>query len=172
MSGGDARPRGVGRRTGNVIRDALHRTTGLLLALLFVGGLAGQAYGVRPCPHHLRDAGEHAAHGPASAGAEGVHDHGGETEGHDPGGGTLPHHAAPSGGASVGTPASGAHGGPCTCVGSCLAGPASVLLPRTPVVPEPEAAGPEAVAPRAYDRHRTTSAYLLPFANGPPSLLP
>lgn len=156
-----------------MIRDALHRTTGLLLALLFVGGIAGQAYGVRPCPHHLRDAGEHAAHDPAStAGAEKAHDHGGEAEGHDPNGGTRLHQATPFGGASLGTSAPGAHGGPCTCVGSCLAGPASVLLPAAPVVPEPEAAGPVAVPPRADDRHRTTSAYLLPFANGPPSLLP
>ena len=137
-------------------RPIRRRVLAVLAGATLLLGVSSHAYGLRPCPHH-----EAVAHDGSGT------THVGETEHHGP--------ASDAGARAHDAPASDAgepgHG-PCTCVGECQ-GSGGALLPDVdaaavvaagtlaPVVfPSLEALPLPAPAP-----------YLLPYPNGPPSLV-
>ena len=124
----------------------LRAAVSALLGLVFLAGLAGEAYGVHDCPHHHGDdRGRAAAHASQpSAGAA--------------------HAAARASDAPLRAPPDG----PCTCVGSCHAAATALDAASPPSIPaalETDLAG---ALPAVDDRTRRPAAYLLPFANAPP----
>lgn len=126
----------------------LRAAVSALLGLVFLAGLAGEAYGVHDCPHHHGDepdpgavhAGE--AAGPATAAVRGTE---------------APLRAPPE--------------GPCTCVGSCHAAATALDAASPPALPSAPEADLAAAFPAVDDRTRRPAAYLLPFANGPPTAI-
>jgi len=124
----------------------LRAAVSALLGLVFLTGLAGEAYGVHDCPHHHGDQPDPGAvHAGEDAGAALAVDRGTD----------APLRAPPE--------------GPCTCLGSCHAAAAALNAASPPVLPvalETDLAG---ALPAVDDRTRRPAAYLLPFANGPPT---
>lgn len=114
------------------------------LSLVFLGGSAGEVYGLHDCPHHHSD--------PVAPPA--------------PSSGEATDRPAPES-----APLQPASDGPCTCIGTCHGGataPATALGQPTPAVPAGQArrlargALPEAAPPRDV-------TLLLPYPTGPPA---
>lgn len=124
----------------------LRAAVSALLGVIFLGGLAGEAYGVHDCAHHHRS-GRDGAPGHVAGPAGGAADSGGR----------LPLEAPPE--------------GPCTCVGNCHA--AAVALEAASPPSLPAARETDLAAPSGVDEGRVprSAAYLLPFANAPPAIL-
>jgi hypothetical protein len=131
-----------------------HGLVAAILAVLFVGTGAIDAYGLHRCPHHDALPGESAD--AADAGQPAAEHHHG-----------TPH--ADAGAAAAGQEQDG-HGehGPCSCIGLC--GAASAALPGLSAA-EPGPAPVTFAAPAARPasaRAIPRADYLLPFANAPP----
>lgn len=120
----------------------LRAAVSALLGVIFLAGLAGEAYGVHDCPHHHRD------------GRDGAPVHG--TAGIETAGG------------SDGVPLQAPPDGPCTCVGNCHAAAVALNAASPPELPSGLEADLGAPFPAAESRVPRPAAYLLPFANGPP----
>jgi hypothetical protein len=127
--------------------SALHRIAAGLVAAFFLFGGAEHWFGLDPCPHHEA----------AVVGADGE-------------AGSSGHHAHHSGSSEASEPGSEEHG-PCSCVGTCAAPPATALpvastYAATVGIEHVEilaSRAPELVAPQFVP-------FLLPYAHAPPSL--
>lgn len=126
----------------------LRAVVSALLGLVFLSGLAGEAYGVHDCPHHHGDAPDRGAV------------HAGEAAG-----------AAPAVDRGTDEPLQAPPEGPCTCLGSCHAAAAALNAASPPVLPAAPETDLAAPRPAVDDRTRRLAAYLLPFANGPPTAI-
>lgn len=122
-----------------------------LLALVFAAGLAGEAYGVHDCPHH---------HGSPTGGSP----HVAADAGHGYAAEAPPRTSDPR-------PLQAPPDGPCTCVGNCHAASVALDAPAPPALAAAVATDRGLPLPAPDGRVARTAAYLLPFANGPPSPL-
>jgi hypothetical protein len=142
-------------------RPWIHGLVAAILAVLFVGAGAIDAYGLHRCPHHDALPGE--AGIPAAAGQSAGHAaiHTGATHT-----GGVPGQAAH--GDASDEQGHGEHG-PCSCIGLC--GAATAALPGFAArALEPLAITADAVSLRLTQSLTIARAdYLLPFANAPPS---
>jgi hypothetical protein len=126
-------------------RPWFRRLAATLMAAGFLGTATADAYGVHRCPHHDGLPGADtpfASHGAHDAGA---HDGGAQSGTHD-------------------------DHGPCTCVGACDVTGAAMPVPATAHTSIGGATGStlRALPPADHTPHHF--AYLLPFANAPPSM--
>jgi hypothetical protein len=136
-------------------RPWIHGLVAAILAVLFVGTGAIDAYGLHRCPHH------DALPGDGYQQAEGSHG----DESH-----AAAHAAGAGGGAAAGAQGEQGHDehGPCSCIGLC--GAASTAMPGAASA-TPRLALVTFDAPAARPAHTRADArtdYLLPFANAPP----
>lgn len=129
--------------TGRVgVASSVRRGAAALLGLVFLLGLASEAFALRSCPHHHPDREGTRAPAPVTSLDQ----------------------------SSSGSPADRADPPRCMCVGSCTTAtsaplPAQDAVPRV-ATPSPARHGAAAVDDRVPS---APSPYLLPYANGPPA---